>query len=114
RAVPKCAECRLAAAGGVRGILVRPGARWQPAQLARAAVSRKRSRRSDAHGLRGPAARWRSGATPDSHAAGRDTGQGSNSASTSADAAGSRAADHLGHEDLRKAGVMTGYHTRWA
>jgi len=38
----------------------------------------------------------------------------SNSASTSADAAGSRAADHLGHEDLRKAGVMTGYHTRWA
>jgi hypothetical protein len=22
-------------------------------------------------------------------------------------------ADHLGHADLRKAGVMTGYHTRW-
>jgi hypothetical protein len=38
----------------------------------------------------------------------------SNSASTPADAAGSQAADHPGHEDLRKAGVMTGYHTGWA
>jgi hypothetical protein len=37
----------------------------------------------------------------------------SNSAPASADAAGSRVADHLGHGDLRKAGVMTGYHTRW-
>lgn len=38
----------------------------------------------------------------------------SNSAPASADAAGSQAADHLGHGDLRKAGVMTGYHTGWA
>jgi hypothetical protein len=38
----------------------------------------------------------------------------SNSAPASADGVGSQVANHLGREDLRKAGVMTGYHTRWA
>ena len=38
----------------------------------------------------------------------------SNSASTSADAVGSPVAGHLGHGNLRMAGVMTGYRTRWA
>ena len=37
----------------------------------------------------------------------------SNSASTSADAVWLPLADHLGQADLRKAGVMTGHHTRW-
>ena len=43
---------------------------------------------------------------------GTGTGQGSNPAPASADAVGSQVADHAGHGDLRKAGVMADCRTR--